>query len=244
MARAMLKAGLGAAHRAALHARLRPQLARHLVRAGADRRDARRRRALDHRAQRRHGAAGSGAASPSCSTRAPARPPRRLGTFLIAAMYQGSAVACAMFLTGQASNVLGAGLALKLADVESPGPAGSSRRACRGSSLPGRAVGRLPAADRPRFAHAGSRGVRAQRAGAHGAADARRRGSRSRVFAGVGRCGSRPAGIGLDVTFVALLGLCVLLVTGTLTWAGVRRGSARLGRVHLVRRPADAWASC
>lgn len=33
-------------------------------------------------------------------------------------MYQGSAVACAMFLTGQASNVLGAGLALKLAGVE------------------------------------------------------------------------------------------------------------------------------
>jgi DASS family divalent anion:Na+ symporter len=30
----------------------------------------------------------------------------RLGTFLIAAMYQSSTVACAMFLTGQASNVL------------------------------------------------------------------------------------------------------------------------------------------
>lgn len=42
---------------------------------------------------------------------------RRLGTFLIAAMYQSSAVACAMFLTGQASNVLGAGLALKLVNV-------------------------------------------------------------------------------------------------------------------------------
>src|SRR5688572_21269932 len=42
----------------------------------------------------------------------------RLGAFLIAAMYQGSAVACAMFLTGQASNLLGADLALKLANVE------------------------------------------------------------------------------------------------------------------------------
>ena len=38
----------------------------------------------------------------------------RLGAFLIAAMYQGSAVACAMFITGQASNLLGANLALKL----------------------------------------------------------------------------------------------------------------------------------
>ena len=42
----------------------------------------------------------------------------RLGRYLLAAMYQGSAVACAMFLTGQASNVLAAGLAVKLAGVE------------------------------------------------------------------------------------------------------------------------------
>src|SRR3954463_13129632 len=42
---------------------------------------------------------------------------RRLGAYLIAAMYQGSAVACAMFITGQASNLLGASLALKLTGV-------------------------------------------------------------------------------------------------------------------------------
>ena len=42
----------------------------------------------------------------------------RLGAFLMAAMYQGSAVACAMVLTGQASNLLGANLALKLVGVE------------------------------------------------------------------------------------------------------------------------------
>jgi DASS family divalent anion:Na+ symporter len=41
----------------------------------------------------------------------------RLGRFLMAAMYQGSAVACAMFLTGQASNVLAANLAAKTAGV-------------------------------------------------------------------------------------------------------------------------------
>ena len=33
------------------------------------------------------------------------------------ALYQGSAVSCAMFLTGQASNVLVAGFAAKLAGV-------------------------------------------------------------------------------------------------------------------------------
>jgi DASS family divalent anion:Na+ symporter len=42
----------------------------------------------------------------------------RLGRFLFASMYQGSAIACAMFLTGQASNILGAGLAMRLVNVE------------------------------------------------------------------------------------------------------------------------------
>ena len=41
----------------------------------------------------------------------------RLGTFLMAGLYQGSAVACAMFLTGQASNVLAVGLAAQYANV-------------------------------------------------------------------------------------------------------------------------------
>src|SRR4051812_3378470 len=46
----------------------------------------------------------------------------RLGAFLIAAMYQGSAVACSMFITGQASNLLGASLALKLTGVQVTAP--------------------------------------------------------------------------------------------------------------------------
>jgi DASS family divalent anion:Na+ symporter len=41
----------------------------------------------------------------------------RLGRSLMMAVYQGSAVSCAMFLTGQASNVLVAGYAAKLAGV-------------------------------------------------------------------------------------------------------------------------------
>jgi DASS family divalent anion:Na+ symporter len=41
----------------------------------------------------------------------------KLGTFLMASVYQASAVACAMFLTGQASNVLAAGMAAQLAGV-------------------------------------------------------------------------------------------------------------------------------
>jgi DASS family divalent anion:Na+ symporter len=42
---------------------------------------------------------------------------KRLGEFLMAAIYQGSVVACAMFMTGQASNVLAIGLAAKFAGV-------------------------------------------------------------------------------------------------------------------------------
>jgi DASS family divalent anion:Na+ symporter len=41
----------------------------------------------------------------------------RLGTFLMSALYQGSTVACAMFLTGQASNILAANLAAKTTGV-------------------------------------------------------------------------------------------------------------------------------
>jgi DASS family divalent anion:Na+ symporter len=41
----------------------------------------------------------------------------RLGGFLMAALYQASVVACAMFLTGQAGNLLAAGLASKIAGV-------------------------------------------------------------------------------------------------------------------------------
>ena len=41
----------------------------------------------------------------------------RLGRFLMMAVYQSSAVSCAMFLTGQASNVLVAGFAAKLAGI-------------------------------------------------------------------------------------------------------------------------------
>jgi len=41
----------------------------------------------------------------------------RLGAFLMAALYQSSVVACAMFLTGQAGNLLAAALAAKIAGV-------------------------------------------------------------------------------------------------------------------------------
>ena len=163
---------------------------------------------------------------------------KRLGTFLIAAMYQGSAVACAMFLTGQASNLLGADLALKLANVEVTWASWFVAAIVPGLlSCAGRAVDRLSHSDAGSDAHAG------------GADFARRRaekmGPLSRdewitllVFAGVGLMWITSAWHGLDVTFVALLGIGVLLASGTLTWqSGVERALG-VGRVRLVRRHA------
>ena len=47
----------------------------------------------------------------------PGRRHERLGRFLMASLYQGSAIACAMFMTGQASNILAVNLAAKAAGV-------------------------------------------------------------------------------------------------------------------------------
>ena len=75
------------------------------------------------------------------------RRPRASARFLIAAMYQGSAVACAMFITGQASNLLGANLA-----AEAGQRAGHRRQLVHGGDrprpavVPGGAVDHLPRA--------------------------------------------------------------------------------------------------
>ena len=142
----------------------------------------------------------------------------RLGAFLIAAMYQGSAVACAMFLTGQASNLLGARLARDLAQVEVtwaswfvaaivPGLVSCAVVPWIVYRCLTPEVRRTPEA--PLFA----------------AGELTKMGPLSRpegitllVFAGVGLMWITSAWHGLDVTFVALVGLSVLLATGTMTW--------------------------
>ena len=142
----------------------------------------------------------------------------RLGKFLITAMYQGSAVACAMFLTGQASNLLGANLALKLVNVKVtwaswfvaalvPGILSCivvpwvSYRCLK----PG--ITRTPEA--PIFA--------AQELTKMGRMD-QTQWITLIVFAGVGLMWITSAWHGLDVTFVALSGFAVLLATGTVSW--------------------------
>lgn len=142
----------------------------------------------------------------------------RLGGFLIAAMYQGSAVACAMFLTGQASNLLGADLALKLANVEVTWASWFVA-----AIVPGL----LSCAVVPWIAYRLLKPevTSTPEAPVFAAGELKKMGPLSRdewvtllVFGGVGLMWITSAWHRLDVTFVAMVGLGVLLASGTLTW--------------------------
>lgn len=143
---------------------------------------------------------------------------KRLGTFLIATMYQGSAVACAMFLTGQASNLLGASLALKLANVEVTWASWFVA-----AIVPGL----LSCAVVPWIAYKCLRPEiqRTPEASAFAGRELADMGPLSKdewitllVFTGVGTMWITSAFHHLDVTLVALAGISVLLVTGTMSW--------------------------
>ena len=143
---------------------------------------------------------------------------RRLGSTLFATMYQVSPVACAMFLTGQASNILGARLALELASVEVTWTSWLVAAIVPGvlsalvvpwlahRSLPPEITRTPEAAEFARYA--------LEQKGPVGRHEA----IALSVFAAVGLLWVTSGWHGLDVTFVALLGLVTLLVTGTLTW--------------------------
>ncbi|OFW40305.1 MAG: hypothetical protein A3J29_12475 [Acidobacteria bacterium RIFCSPLOWO2_12_FULL_67_14b] len=142
----------------------------------------------------------------------------RLGGFLMAAMYQGSAVACAMFLTGQASNLLGADLAFKLTNVKVTWASWFTAAVVPGLlscavvpwityRLLTPEVTRTPEA--PIFASTELKKMgRLQQ----------REWITLLVFTGVGVMWMTSAWHRLDVTFVAMVGLGVLLVTGTMSW--------------------------
>jgi len=142
----------------------------------------------------------------------------RLGAFLVAAMYQGSAVACAMFITGQASNLLGASLAMKLTGVQVTAPSWFMAAIVPGLLsclvVPWITFRVL----RPEVTHTPEAPTFAR-------SELVKMGPLSRsewitllVFAGVGLTWLTTVWHGLDVTMVALIGLGVLLATGTMTW--------------------------
>jgi DASS family divalent anion:Na+ symporter len=141
-----------------------------------------------------------------------------LGTSLMIALYQGSVVACAMFITGQASNVLAARLASDAAGVTMtatswfvaglvPGLASALAIPWVVHRMVPPIIRSTPAA--PEFA---SRELVMM-----GPMDRRERIALA-VFAIVAGLWLTSGVTGLDVTVVALSGLCILFVTGTLGW--------------------------
>ncbi|MEP7118669.1 MAG: DASS family sodium-coupled anion symporter [Acidobacteriota bacterium] len=153
------------------------------------------------------------------STPGPTAP--RLGRYLLATMYQGSAIACAMFLTGQASNLLAAGLAAKLAHVDVTWSGWFVAAVVPGlvsclavpwvvyRVLPPE-VKRTPEAT----AFAATELTAMGRVG-------RTEGITLAVFAAVGLLWLTTSWHRLDVTFVALAGLSVMMVSGTLRWESI-----------------------
>ncbi|HWI19348.1 MAG TPA: DASS family sodium-coupled anion symporter [Vicinamibacterales bacterium] len=142
----------------------------------------------------------------------------RLGAYLVAAMYQGSAVACAMFITGQASNLLGASLALKLTGVTVTAPSWFMAAVVPGLLsclvVPWITFRVL----RPEVTHT-------PEAPQFARDELRKMGPLNRsewitllVFAGVALMWLTTVWHRTDVTLVALVGLAILLVTGTMTW--------------------------
>ncbi|MCA1585018.1 MAG: anion permease [Acidobacteria bacterium] len=144
-----------------------------------------------------------------------------LGTFLMSSLYQSSVIACAMFLTGQASNLLAAGLAAKLANVTITWSSWLVAGIVPGlvsclvipyltyRMLPPR-VKRTPAASdyaRRELDRMGpSRGAESVTLA---------------VFVGVVLMWVTSTWHGIDVTLVAFVGITVLILSRVLTWEGV-----------------------
>jgi DASS family divalent anion:Na+ symporter len=142
----------------------------------------------------------------------------RLGRFLMTALYQGSAVACAMFMTGQAGNVLAVTLAQKAAGVSITWAswflAGLAPGLMSAIVVPLVVYRLVP----PTLTHTPLAAEFAreelQRMGPL------RRAERIALVVFLGVCGLwlTSQWHGLDVTIVALAGIGILFVTNILTW--------------------------
>jgi divalent anion:Na+ symporter, DASS family len=148
----------------------------------------------------------------------PGETSKRLGSYLFAAIYQGSAVACAMFLTGQASNLLAANLAVKLVNVEVT---------WTGWLMAALVPGLASALMVPWVVHRvlPPEIKRTPEAAEFARTQLLSMGPLSRdekialaVFLGVGLLWVTSAWHRLDVTFVAFAGLSTLILAGTLRW--------------------------
>lgn len=183
---------------------------------------------------------------------------RRLGAFLTTLLYQCDVIICAMFLTGQASNVIIAKFALETAGVEL-----TYARWAIGAIVPGLvSLAVVPSLIYKLFPPVIKRTPEA-------AAFARRElsemGRTSRheklmlfVFALVAILWMTTAFHGINYAVVAMVGICVLLLTGVLSWedvitergawdvfiwyGGLVRMAEALGETGITKRFAESAA--
>ncbi len=141
-----------------------------------------------------------------------------LGTYLMTTMYQGDVVACSMFITGQASNLLAAALAAKLVGIEVTWLGWFTAAIVPGLVsllvVPFLVYKLLP----PVITHTPAVTEFADRELEKMGRPARNERWALAVFVGTGLLWITSGWTHIDVTLSALLGLAVLFLTGTLKW--------------------------
>lgn len=184
---------------------------------------------------------------------------RRLGSFLMKAVYQCDVIACAMFLTGQASNVLIARFARDVSGVDL-----TYTKWMVGGIVPG--VVSLLVVPYVLYRLYPPQVTHTPEATAMARAELERMGPMSRgermmllVFALVAGLWMTTALHGINYTVVALFGICVLLLTGVLAWddvlgerqawdvyiwyGGLVRMAEALGETGITKRFAESAAT-
>ena len=184
---------------------------------------------------------------------------RRLGAFLLLAVYQGDVIACAMFLTGQASNVLVARFAQDVGHVEL-----SYTGWLVAALVPGLvALAVVPyllyRLHPPEVTHTPDARAFAQRALDRLGAPSRREWLMLAVFVLIAGLWITSRWHGINYTVVALAGVGTLLLTGVISWedaltdrgawdvfiwyGGMVRMAEALGEAGVTKRFAEVAAS-
>lgn len=183
---------------------------------------------------------------------------RRLGAFLTTLLYQCDVIICAMFLTGQASNVIIAKFALETTGVEL-----TYARWALGAIVPGLiSLAIVPSVIYRLFPPVIKR---TPEAAEFARSELKRMGPTSRheklmlfVFALVATLWMTTAFHGINYAVVAMVGICVLLLTGVLSWqdviteygawdvfiwyGGLVRMAEALGETGITKRFAESAA--
>jgi divalent anion:Na+ symporter, DASS family len=183
---------------------------------------------------------------------------RRLGAFLTTLLYQCDVIICAMFLTGQASNVIIAKFALETTGVEL-----TYARWAIGAIVPGLvSLAVVPSIIYKLFPPVIKR---TPEAAEFARRELSKMGSTSRheklmlfVFALVATLWMTTAFHGINYAVVAMVGICVLLLTGVLSWedvitergawdvfiwyGGLVRMAEALGETGITKRFAESAA--